>query len=65
MSLCIFHSFASSTAELPADGAENTNMCETAQAHALLEKKMVSAETRHEPKTSQPSSLTVDNCNRL
>lgn len=43
--------------------------CENAQTHAhvLLEKKkkMVSAEIRHGPKTPQPSSPTVDNCNRL
>lgn len=39
--LCIFHSFASSTAESPAAGAENSNMCETAQIHARapLQKK--------------------------
>lgn len=41
MCLCIFHSFASSTAESPAPGAENSNMCETAQTHARapLQKK--------------------------
>lgn len=60
--VCVFHSFASSAAESPAAGAENTNMCETVQthAHALLEQKWFQQKPGMRPRLpSQPAWLLI------